>query len=167
MVNSYQGISRVTRNWKNQTLYETKSETGRESTMDDETLLKTVKNGLIIAGHEMGPVGDHWPAIHAISKGLEEEFFKKQTDEAVLGEMEFHFANILHEYEEIANNAPRADRKVIMEFVKQKWEEYYAVLEPIDAKFKPKVEDLMPEGENQFSNMAAASQILKSMGGRL
>jgi hypothetical protein len=135
--------------------------------MDDETLLRTVKNGLVIAGHEMGPVGDHWPAIHAISKGLDQEFFKKQTDEAVLGELEFHYADILHEYEEIANSAPPQDKKIIMEFVKQKWEEYYAVLEPIDPKFQPKAEDLMPEGENLFINMTAAAQILRSMGGKL
>ncbi|MBY0428499.1 MAG: hypothetical protein K2Q32_04690 [Alphaproteobacteria bacterium] len=135
--------------------------------MDDDTLLRTVKNGLIIAGHEMGPVGDHWPAIHAITKGVEEEFFKMQTDEAVVGELEFRYANILHQYEEIADKSSPEDKKIIMEFVKQKWEEYYAILEPIDKKHIPKTEDIVIEGSSEYTNMAAAAQILNSMGGKL
>lgn len=137
--------------------------------MDDETLLKTLKNGLMIAGHEMGPVGDHWPAIHAITKGLDKEFRQKQTDEAVFGELEFHYAEILRGYEEAAKSKdiePEA-RKIIADFVKQKWEEYYAIVEPIDAKYTPKTEDIVIEGLSEFSNMAAAAQIVKSIGGKL
>ncbi len=135
--------------------------------MDDETLLRTLKNGVMIAGHEMGPVGEHWPAIHAISNGLDKEFFKMQTYEAVVGELEFRYASILNQYEEVAEKSSPEDKKIIMEFVKQKWDEYYAILEPIDKKHTPKAEDLIIEGVSDYSNMAAAAQILRNMGGKL
>ncbi|MDX1922007.1 MAG: hypothetical protein SFW65_02615 [Alphaproteobacteria bacterium] len=134
--------------------------------MDDETLLQTLKNGLMIAGHEMGPVGDHWPAIHAISKGMEKEFTQKQTDEAVLGELEFHFADILHRLEEKAKQATPEGRKIILEFVKEKWEEYYSIFEPIDAKHMPKSDDLVVEGVNEYSNVSAAFHIINNLGVR-
>lgn len=135
--------------------------------MDDETLLRTLKNGVMIAGHEMGPVGDHWPAIHAISKGLDEEFFQAETDEAVLGELEFHLADTLQRLEEVAQNASPSDRRIIMNYVKNKWDEYYAVFEPIDKKFQPHVDDIVIEGVNEFKNLRAALQIVKGMGGRV
>lgn len=135
--------------------------------MDDETLLRTLKNGVMIAGHEMGPVGDHWPAIHAITKGLEEEFFQIETDEAVLGELEFHLANTFHKIEEIAKDAPAEDRRILMQYLKQKWDEYYAIFEPIDAKFEPHIDDLVVEGVNEFKNLRAAIQVLKGLGGKL
>lgn len=134
--------------------------------MNDDTLLQTLKNGLMIAGHEMGPVGDHWPAIHAISKGMEKEFVQKQTDEAVLGELEFHFADILHKLEEKAKQASPEGRKIILEFVKEKWEEYYAIFEPVDAKSSPKSEDLIIEGVNEYASVGAAFHIINSLGVR-
>lgn len=135
--------------------------------MDDATLLKTLKNGLMIAGHEMGPVGDHWPAIRAISNGLDQEFAQAEADEAVLGELEFHLADTLHKLEEVAEQASPGDRKIIMSYVKQKWDEYYAIFEPIDKKFQPNVDDMVIEGVNEFKNLRAAAQVVKGMGGRV
>ena len=135
--------------------------------MDDETLLRTLKNGLMIAGHEMGPVGDHWPAIQAINKGLDEEFFQMDTESAVLGELEFHLADTFHKIEEVAKNASPEDRKILMQYVKQKWDEYYAVFEPVDAKFEPNIDDLVIEGVNEYKNLRAAIQVVKDLGGRV
>lgn len=134
--------------------------------MDDETLLQSLKNGVMIAGHEMGPVGDHWPAIHAINKGLDEEFFQMDTDKAVLGELEFHLADTFHKIEEVAKNASPEDRRILMQYVKQKWDEYYAIFEPVDAKFEPNVDDLVIEGVNEYKNLRAAIQVVKGLGGK-
>ena len=134
--------------------------------MNDEAFLRTLKNGVMIAGHEMGPVGDHWPAIHAINKGLEDEFFQMQTDDAVLGELEFYLADGLRKMEEFAQTCPAADRKIIMEFAKQKWEEFYAIFEPIDEKCKQKPDDILADDPAEFKHSKAALQIVKNMGGR-
>jgi flagellar biosynthesis/type III secretory pathway protein FliH len=134
--------------------------------MDDTTLLRTMKNGLMIAGHEMGPVGDHWPAIQAVSKGLEEEFEHHHRNQAVLGELEFHLAEIFHEAEEIAAEANPEDKAQIMAFVKEMWERYYAILEPVDAKMEPDIADLVADETKAFPKMKAAVRIIENLGGR-
>jgi hypothetical protein len=137
-----------------------------EETMDDESLLRTVQNGLMLAGHEMGPVGDHWPAIHAISKGIEKEFDSFQRDQAVIGEMEFHFADILRDMEEAAAKAPPEDRKAMHACINEIWSRYYAILEPVAQSCQPKLEDLIEEESKDFINTRAAGQMMKWLGGR-
>jgi hypothetical protein len=137
-----------------------------EDRMDDETLLRTAKNGLMLAGHEMGPVGDHWPAIHAITKGMDKEFETYQRDQAVIGEMEFHFADILRDMEEVAATAPPEERKAMHACINEIWSRYYAILEPVDAKFQPKLDDMLEEGSKEAINLRAATQIIKGLGGR-
>ncbi|NDE90313.1 MAG: hypothetical protein EB059_04130 [Alphaproteobacteria bacterium] len=135
--------------------------------MDDETLLQTVKNGLMVAGHEMGPVGDHWPAIHAISKGLEKEFAECDRDQAVVGELEFHIATIFRDLEEAAEQCSPKEKKEIQKMMKGLWDHYYAIFESVEAKHEPSLEDLLPEGSPKVRNMSAAARIIKDMGGRV
>lgn len=131
--------------------------------MDDEALLKTLKNGVMIAGHEMGPVGDHWPAINVINKGLDKEFENFYRDEAVLGEMEFHFANALREMEELAQLCSGNDRKEILKAADELWQRYYAIFEPVDLKYAPDPNDIL-EGTGKGKFVKAAVKILKDMG---
>lgn len=132
--------------------------------MDDVTLLKTLKNGVVIAGHEMGPVGDHWPAIHAISKGLDEEFESLHRNEAVLGELEFHMATAFRLFEEAAEHCTPEVKKEIMTTMKTMWDNYYAIFEPIDSKFQPDADDLIPEGDTRKRYIKIAAKIMKDMG---
>jgi hypothetical protein len=134
--------------------------------MNDEILLQTVRNSLMIVGHEMGPVGDHWPAIHAISKGVEEEFEQKDRDAAVVGELEFHIANALRELEDAAEQATPDMKAKIREFVDGMWQRYYAILEPVDSRFEPSLEDLLGSDVSCVRNMRAASHLISSLGGR-
>ncbi len=132
--------------------------------MDDETLLKTLKNGVMIAGHEMGPVGDHWPAIHAITKGLDTEFETMKRNEAVIGELEFHMASAFRLFEEAAEHCGPEEKKEIMATMKTMWDNYYAIFEPLDSKFQPDADDLLPEGSDRKRYIKAAAKIMKDMG---
>jgi hypothetical protein len=147
------------RSWNNQT---GKNDGGKNG-MDDDTLLRTLKNGVMIAGHEMGPVGDHWPAIHAISKGLDEEFDELHKDEAVLGEYELHLANALREMEDIAEQSPPREKKELQKMADDLWQRYYAIFEPIDSRHAPDPDDLL-EGTGKGKFLKAAAKILKDMG---
>jgi hypothetical protein len=135
--------------------------------MNDETLLKTVQNSLMIAGHEMGPVGDHWPAINAIHKGVEEEFEEADRDQAVVAEMEFHFADLIRQLEEAAKLATPAERPKVMKEIQELWSEYYAVFEPVHPGMKPDIEDLELEGMKTFPHLKSAINVLKMMGGSI
>lgn len=134
--------------------------------MNDDTLLQTVKNSLMIAGHEMGPVGDHWPAIHTVVKGVEKEFDAMHRNEAVVGELEFHIADALRQVEEAAAAASPEMKPQIEAFAREMWERYYAIFEPVEKKFRPSPEDLLGEDLSPIKHMRAAMNIIEGMGGR-
>jgi hypothetical protein len=135
--------------------------------MDDEALLKTMKNGLMIAGHEMGPVGDHWPALHAINGGLDQEFETMRRNEAVVGELEFNIADAIRQLEDASADFSPAMQERAKKFVKDMWEEYYAVFEPVTAANEPSIEQLLSESQmQQMRNTNAAAHIISRMGGR-
>lgn len=135
--------------------------------MNDETLLRTVKNSLMIAGHEMGPVGDHWPAINAIIKGVEKEFEEHDRDLAVLGELEFHIANAIRQIEESAEKISSEEkRKEMMEYADTMWQRFYAIFEPVQSKHEPTPEDLLGDDLSCIKNVRAARHIIRGLGGR-
>ena len=135
--------------------------------MDDETLLKTMKNGLMIAGHEMGPVGDHWPALHAIRDGLDVEFETKRRSEAVVGELEFNIADAIRQLEDASADFSVAEQERAKKFIKDMWEEYYAVFEPVAPSAEPSIEHLLTDAQmQQMKYVNAASHIINQMGGR-
>ena len=134
--------------------------------MNDETLLKTVKNGLMIAGHEMGPVGDHWPAIHAIIKGVEKEFETHDRDQAVVGELEFHIASAIRKVEDAAVTAEGERKKQIEALAEDMWQRYYAIFEPVEKKHRPSLEDLVGDDLGCVKHIRAAMHIVKGLGGR-
>jgi hypothetical protein len=134
--------------------------------MKDETLLNTVKNSLMIAGHEMGPVGDHWPAIRTIIKGVDKEFETMQRNEAVAGELEFHIADALRQVEEAAEQATGERKAQIEAFARDMWSRYYAIFEPVERKNRATPEELLGDDLSPIKNMRAASNIIGGMGGR-
>jgi hypothetical protein len=51
-------------------------------------------------------------------------------------------------------------------FVKEMWERYYAILEPVDAKMEPDIADLVADETKAFPKMKAAVRIIENLGGR-
>lgn len=132
--------------------------------MDDQTLLQTVQNSLMIAGHEMGPVGDHWPAIHALARGVKKELEEIQRDEAVVGELEFYLAEAFREVEEVAEETCTPEQLAYVKgHMKALWDHYYAALEPIAPSVAPRMDDLQDEAAPKFKNMLAAAKILRNL----
>lgn len=134
--------------------------------MDDETLIRTIENGLMVAGHEMGPVGDHWPALHAIAAGVKREYEEYRREQAVIGEMEFHFANALRDLEDTLVDCNPEQKKILGKFIKESWDDYYAALEPVAPTMMPKADDLMDADDKRIYNMRAAIGIIKNLESR-
>ena len=136
--------------------------------MQDETLLRTVQNGLVIAGHEMGAVGDYWPALNAISKGVENEFEVMRRNEAVNGELEIHLANAIREYEDLAATLKGEDKRILTDYVKELWARYYAIYEPLAPSLQKSVSAALVESHTEmFPHMRAALGVIKSLGGKI
>jgi hypothetical protein len=135
--------------------------------MDDEALLKTMKNGLMLAGHEMGPVGDHWPALHAIRDGLDGEFETLHRNEAVIGELEFHIADAIRQLEDASADFSPEEQTRAKNFVKDMWEQYYSIFEPIAQTCEPRIEDMLTDEQLlQMKHTNSTAYIISRLGGR-
>lgn len=62
----------------------------KQRAVGEETLIRLARNGLLVAGHEMGPGGDHEPLIKATIHSLMAAWEQRKLNEAVQAEMKQH-----------------------------------------------------------------------------
>ena len=67
----------------------------------DAALLNMARNALLVAGHEMGSEGDHWPVIKAAVHGLARAYETMKLEEEVASQLRQHMQHALDEYEQI------------------------------------------------------------------
>ena len=58
--------------------------------MRDAAVLNMARNALLVAGHEMGSGGDHWPVIKAAVHGLARAYEAMKIEEAVTQQLRIH-----------------------------------------------------------------------------
>lgn len=67
--------------------------------MRDAAVLNLARNALLVAGHEMGDGGDHWPVIKAAVHGLARAYDAMKIEEEVTAQLRVHMRAALDEYE--------------------------------------------------------------------
>ncbi len=97
----------------------------------EEVYVRVAKNALLIAGHEMGRDGDHWPAIKAAIYGITREFEALTVEEDVSAELETHLQELINRYATVMENAPVALQKELRPIIDEMQEVYNARFEPV------------------------------------
>lgn len=70
----------------------------------DAALLNMARNALLVAGHEMGADGDHWPVIKAAVHGLARAYEAMKIEEEVAEQLRTHMGRALDEYEALLDS---------------------------------------------------------------
>src|SRR4051812_33616860 len=70
----------------------------------DASLLNMARNALLVAGHEMGSEGDHWPVIKAAVHGLARAYDAMKVEEEVANQLRTHMKNALDEYQSLVES---------------------------------------------------------------
>jgi hypothetical protein len=58
--------------------------------LTEERVISLVRNALLVAGHEMGATGDHWPVIKSTIHGLMKDWEELKIERNVYAEMREH-----------------------------------------------------------------------------
>jgi cobalamin biosynthesis Co2+ chelatase CbiK len=83
------------------------------SEMTEAQMVNLVRNSLVVAGHEMGEDGDHWPVIKATVHSIMKDWENLQIERNVLSEFKTQYEHIMKELREIRAEAPDAAKKEI------------------------------------------------------
>lgn len=67
----------------------------------EAAVLNLARNALLVAGHEMGGDGDHWPVIKAAVHGLARAYEAMKIEEEVTNQLRIHMRAALDEYEQL------------------------------------------------------------------
>lgn len=65
-----------------------------------------VRNALLVAGHEMGDEGDHWPVIKSTIKEIDKDYEDLQIERSVHAEMKKHLYKQLEKMEAELEHLP-------------------------------------------------------------
>ncbi|MBI1272588.1 MAG: hypothetical protein GC131_00680 [Alphaproteobacteria bacterium] len=129
--------------------------------MKQDRLLQLARNALMVAGHEMGKEGDHWPVIKATIAGITKDYEELQIERAVSAELEEHMGDIVCEYEEMLascdNPALRAELEPVVREMRDVYEANFA---PVDHSKIGSPEDKDAPG---FVPWRSAGHIIKSL----
>src|SRR6185369_10443063 len=98
---------------------------------------------------------------------LDVEFETIRRDEAVIGELEFTLADAIRQLEAAAADFSAEGQARAKKFIKDMWEEYYAVFEPVAPSSGPSIEHLLDDAQmGSMKYINATAHIVSRMGGR-
>lgn len=103
--------------------------------MTEEQMAHLVRNALLVAGHEMGEEGDHWPVIKSTIQSIMQDFEALQTELNVHAEMKTHLYAQLEKMEkELASCSPeeRAIAEPKLRELRAVYDAYFAEVKDMD-----------------------------------
>lgn len=109
----------MTTNIENKVTYET-------YTMTEAQMKKLARNALMVAGHEMGEKGDHWPVIKNTITDIMMDWEKLETERNVQAEMKIHLYAQLEEMEGKLKDCTEEERKAAAPLLSELREIYEA-----------------------------------------
>jgi hypothetical protein len=128
--------------------------------MTEAQMVGLVRNALVVAGHEMGEDGDHWPVINATVDSIMNDWEEAKIQRDVDAELKTH---LYRQLEIMENDLPNCDAELRAELaprLKDLRELYDSYFSPLDAAAaEPIREDEMP------AYIKRAETIIATLGG--
>jgi len=100
--------------------------------MTEAQKVRLVRNSLLVAGHEMGAEGDHWPVIKSTIQSIEKDWENLQTERNVYAEMRTHIGKALADLEKALPLCPVDVRPQMNKMMEELWELYEAQFSRVD-----------------------------------
>lgn len=128
--------------------------------MKEMQLITLARNALLVAGHEMGKTGDHWPVIKATIQGIMKDYEELQTERRISEELQDHLGQIVGEYEQLLNDCSPELRAELEPVIREMREVYEAAAADVPVTAMPAPEDKDAPG---FVPWRSAQTIIKSL----
>ena len=127
--------------------------------LTEAQMVNMVRNTLLVAGHEMGESGDHWPVVKSTIQSVMKDYENLQINRNVDAELKVHLATWLNNLETEIAKCPAHERAEMELGLKELREVYSAYFE--DAK----VETIHLEEEDIPVHIKRLEQIVSVLEG--
>ncbi len=102
--------------------------------LNEGQMVNLVRNALLVAGHEMGDDGDHWPVIKSTIHQIMQDWETVKTERAVDAELKIQLYTQLEIMENELPNCTPAARAEVAPQLKELREIYDAYFSELDEK---------------------------------
>jgi predicted exporter len=123
----------------------TKEPTRKEPNLSEGQAVNLVRNALLVAGHEMGEDGDHWPVIKSTIHQMMQDYEQLKIERNVDDELKVHLGEQLAIMESRVKECPVEIRAQQMRLLREMREVYEAYFASIDEDQIVVMEDDVPD----------------------
>ncbi len=134
-------------------------------TMTEAQMKQLARNSLMVAGHEMGEEGDHWPVIKSTITEIMHDWEKLENERAVQAEMRKHLYAQLKEMEAKLPTCSAEERKIAAPILAELREIYDAFFESVQQEelYLAEDTDLIFEDIEKPLHIRRAEAILETL----
>ncbi len=100
--------------------------------VSEEQMVHLVRNSLLVAGHEMGAEGDHWPVIKSTIHSVMKDWEDLKIERAVHEELKIQLTALLAEMDRHLMTCPDAIKPAVAEKLKELHELHDAYFASVD-----------------------------------
>lgn len=103
--------------------------------INEEQMVKLVRNALLVAGNEMGEEGDHWPVVNSTIHSIMKDWEELKIERNVHAEMRTHLYEQLDRMDEIIVSCPdevKADAEPKLRKLREIYDAYFSMVAPKD-----------------------------------
>jgi hypothetical protein len=131
----------------------------------NDTMVHLARNAMLVAGMEMGEIGDHWPVIKANIHALMQDYEQLKVEQAVQDQLREHVGKILADYELLLQSEPEL-RGQIGDKIKELRDLYEAMFSPLGVTPEPShLTADAEETETQYQPWQSSAYIIQSLKG--
>jgi hypothetical protein len=128
-----------------------------EMHLTEEQMMSLVRNALLVAGHEMGETGDHWPVINSTIHSVMKDWEDLKIERNVHAEMRKHVYEQLDEMDRVLLTCPEDLQADTASKLKGLREIYDAYFEKVHAR------NLSIEEEDIPAHVKRAQAIIRTL----
>jgi len=81
-----------------------------DKTMSEDQMVDIVRNALLVAGHEMGQEGDHWPVINDTVYKIMKDFEDVKIEKNVIAEVKKNYELMLQQLIKLRNETSEEEK---------------------------------------------------------
>ena len=99
--------------------------------MSEDRMVDLVRNALLVAGHEMGEEGDHWPVVKSTIHSIMKDWEDLKIERNVSAELRAYLDHIIGNAENNLHLCPDHQRSEAEKIVKEMRDIYHACFEEV------------------------------------
>ncbi|MDD3181835.1 MAG: hypothetical protein PHD48_03405 [Alphaproteobacteria bacterium] len=110
-----------------------------------ETDMKNlIRNALMVAGHEMGETGDHWPVVKNTITDVMRDWEELEIERTINAELKHQMTRYLDDMQEVLKTCTPSVQKAAIPYIRELRDIYEAAFSPPDEEILDLQEDEKP-----------------------